>query len=281
MIRRAAFAVVLCLSAAAFADGDQPKAPAAKPAPAAKEDTPSGFKATVSLDNGRALSGVVRVTGSFERRDEKAGWVACGKDDAGACVRLWYVSGGEGYLVIEAKHIKSVEDRGVLSDADIKKIAGDSEAAGKRADAEREKLKKEREAKAKAAAEAPKAETPEEAARKAAATAAEERAAELLAKFPPKDWTAERRDEIKHRELILKLMPTPEEREFVANFDEWSKAAAAAAAKEIADKKDAEKKAGEKPDGKKPDEKKPEGKKDEHKNDDEKKDDGKKGDDHK
>jgi hypothetical protein len=266
MIRRAALAVVLSLSAAAFADGDQPKAPAAKAAPAAKDaDAPSGFKATVTLNNGRSLSGVVRVAGSWERHDEKAGWVACGKDDAGASVRLWYVSGGDGFLVIAAKSVKSVEDLGALDAADLKKIAAESDAAGRRADAERDQLRKEREAKRlaaeKAAAAAPKPLTPEEVAKKAALDAWDKRAAELLVKFPPKDWNVERRDEINRRALIMKLMPSKEEREFVDNFADWSKAAAAAAAKEVADKKDAEKAAGDKPVEKKDDDSKGGGKK--------------------
>jgi hypothetical protein len=281
MIRRAAFAVVLSLSAAAFADGgDQPKAPPAPPAPPAapaakpaapakekEEDKPTGFKATVKLANGHSLSGVVRVAGSWERHDEKAGWTACGKDDAGACVRLWYVAGGDGYMVVPAKNVQEIENDGALDDADLKKIAGDAAAAEKRAESERETLRKQREARRaaeeKAAAEAAKPKTPEELAKEAA----DKRAAELLAKFPPKDWGPERRDEINHRALVMKVMPTKEEREFLDNYAEWSKAAAAAAAKEIADKKDAEKAGGDKPAEKKDESKKDDGGKSEPKKD--------------
>jgi hypothetical protein len=248
MMRRAALALVLVLTSAAFAEGDDPKAPAAPAAPLAKEaDKPSGTHAKVVLNNGRSISGVIRAEGSWERLDAKAGWVACGKDDAGASVRLWYAFGGEGFMVIAAKDTKALE----LGDAvDPNKLSKDIADAEKRATEERERVRKDLAIKkaewAKQAAMAPKPLTPEQARLKALADAADARGAELLAKFPRKDWSAERRDEINRRALIMKLMPTADEREFLDNFDDWARAAAAEAAKEVADKADAEKKAAEK-----------------------------------
>lgn len=48
---------------------------------------------------------------------------------------------------------------------------------------------------------------------------------ELLKKFPPEDgWGKEKLENIKWRQVILGLFPSPEEKEFIEAFDEWEKA---------------------------------------------------------
>jgi hypothetical protein len=48
---------------------------------------------------------------------------------------------------------------------------------------------------------------------------------ELLKKFPPEDgWGKEKLEDIKWRQIILSLFPSPEEKEFIEAFDEWEKA---------------------------------------------------------
>ena len=48
---------------------------------------------------------------------------------------------------------------------------------------------------------------------------------ELLKKFPPEDgWGKEKLEDIKWRQVILSLFPSPEEKEFIEAFDEWEKA---------------------------------------------------------
>lgn len=48
---------------------------------------------------------------------------------------------------------------------------------------------------------------------------------ELLKKFPSEDgWGKEKLENIKWRQVILGLFPSPEEKEFIEAFDEWEKA---------------------------------------------------------
>ena len=47
----------------------------------------------------------------------------------------------------------------------------------------------------------------------------------MLKKFPPEDgWGKEKLENIKWRQVILGLFPSPEEKEFIEAFDEWEKA---------------------------------------------------------
>ena len=231
MIRCTSLALILCLVGVARAgDGDAP----AKAPPAPRQDAsgaPAGFKASLKLRNGRTMSGVVRVAGVWEREDVKTGWTACGKDERGACVRLWYVRGNDGFMVIAATQVESVENLGAMEASDVKKLAEGASADAKRAQDERDRLRKERDVRraAEAAAEATTAPSDPNAAKKAAEAAARAKAdAALLAKFPPAQWTPERRDLIEHRRRVLHINPTAEERDYVANYDAWLMAAAAA-----------------------------------------------------
>ncbi len=234
MFRSIALAFALGVSSAAYAaEGDEPAGPPAE-APAAKpaEKADEAFKARVKLGNGRSVTGVVKVAGSWERRDAKTGWTACGKDDPGACVRIWNVSGRAGFVTLPAKDVASIENDGALDADGLKKIADDAAAADKRAADAGEKQRKARQDRRAAETAAAEKAVGEAVAKQQAATD-EARAkvdSDLLAKFPPEEWSAERRDEIGHRELIMKLMPTDKEREFVANYDAWARAAAAAKA---------------------------------------------------
>ena len=241
MIRRSLAALVLVFSVAAAASGgdDAPVAPAAPPA-AKPAPARGGFTCRLQLHNGRTVSGVVREDGMWERRDAKQGWVACGKDDPGASVRLSYVGGREGSMVVSAKDVKSAENLGPLEAADLDKITQAATAAEAQAQKERDLLRRRSQERrvAEAAAQVAKVKEAAAAAEAAEAAAKAKVDADLLAKFPPKEWSAERRDAIGKRRLLLHINPNDLEQAFLDNYEAWSRAALAAMAAEVKDLKD-------------------------------------------
>ena len=104
MSRTAAFVLAVLLSAAPVLAQDAP-------APAAKSDQGgSGDVVRVTLTNGRTMDGTLRAEGGWERLDPKSGWTKCGKDEAGASLRLWRGSGeNAACMTLGAAEVKSVE----------------------------------------------------------------------------------------------------------------------------------------------------------------------------
>jgi hypothetical protein len=234
MFRKAAFVLAVALSAA-------PALAQEAPAPVAKSADSGGGSVRVALTNGRSVDGTLRVEGGWERLDPKTGWTKCAKGDAGASLRLWRGSGSSAYCItLTAEEVKSFENAPADSSGPNTGVAdADTE---KRRSEEAARARKARDARFAAAAAAAKQKADDEAARKQAAEEAERAKADaaLLHKFPPPAWSAERIKEIERRQLIMKLMPTAEEREFIAVFPAWSRAAAAAEARAAAEKKAAE-----------------------------------------
>ena len=236
MFRNAAFVLAVVLAGA-------PALAQEAPAPVAKPAESGGDAVRVTLTNGRTMDGTLRVEGGWERLDPKTGWTKCAKDEAGASLRLWRGSGSNAFCItLTANDVKSFEaapagtagpDTGV-ADADTEKRRSEEAARARKA----------RDARFAAAAAAAKQKADDEAARKQAAEEAARAKADaaLLAKFPPPAWSAERIKEIEKRQLLMDLMPTAEEREFIAVFPAWSHAAAAAEAKAAAEKHAAEEK---------------------------------------
>lgn len=210
--------------------------PVPKPAADGAGDAAKPFKAVVKLKSGGQLTGTVASSNVWERLDPQRGWVPCERTDAGASVRVVGMGGGQqGTIVIDAKLVENVENLGPVTEADLKRAEADAAAAAKRAGVERERLKKEAEIKrqARAVEEARKAEQDAER-KKAEEEAARIRAdEELLKKFPPGEkWHAKTIEEVERRALILHVMPTDEEREFMRVYPEWSRALAAKKAAE-------------------------------------------------
>jgi hypothetical protein len=233
MSRTAAFVLAVVLCAAPVLAQDAP-APAAKPA-----DDGGGDAVRVTLTNGRTMDGTLRVDGGWERLDPKTGWTKCGRDEAGASLRLWRGTGeNAACLTLRAGEVKAFDK---TASGGVDTGVADAETEAKRS-AEAARSRAARDARLAAAAAAAKQKKDDEAARKKAKED-EERAkadAALLAKFPPPDWSAERIKEIERRQLLMDLMPTPQEREFVVVFPAWSRAVAAAEARAAAEKQAAE-----------------------------------------
>ena len=239
MFRHAAFVLAVALASVPALAQDAP-VEVAKPAEDAK---PAGSGVRVTLVNGRTIDGDLRAEGGWERLDPKTGWTKCDKADAGASLRVWRGSGESAYCItLRAEEVKSFE--AAPSDAAKPNTGvGDAETETRRSE-EAARARKARDARFAAAAAAAKKKTDDEAARKKAAEDAERARIEaaLLAKFPPPAWSAERVKEIQRRELIMDLMPTADEREFIAVYPAWARAVATAEAKAEAEKRAAEEK---------------------------------------
>lgn len=238
MFRTPAFVLAVVLCAVPVLAQDAP-APAAKSA----DDGGGGTAVRVTLTNGRTVDGTLRVEGGWERLDPKSGWTKCGKDDAGASLRIWRGSGANAAcMTFEAAEVKSF-DKAEAGSAGPDTGVADADTEAKRS-AEAARARAARDARFAAAAAAAKKKADDDAARKKAHEEEEQAKADaaLLAKFPPPAWSAERIKEIEKRKLLMDLMPTAEEREFVAVFPAWSRALASAEARKAAEAKAAEEK---------------------------------------
>src|SRR5262245_37534999 len=104
MFRHAAFLLAVALSAAPALAQDAP-------APAAQSDGGGGTSVRVTRTNGRTMDGDLRVDGGWERLDPKSGWTKCGKDEAGASLRVWRGSGASAYCItLRAEEVKGFEN---------------------------------------------------------------------------------------------------------------------------------------------------------------------------
>lgn len=239
MFRHAAFVLAVALASVPALAQDAP-VEVKKPAGDAQ---PAGSGVRVTLVNGRTVDGELRVEGGWERHDEKSGWTKCDKADAGASLRLWRGSGASAYCItLSAEEVKSFE-AAASGAAKADTGVGDAETEARRSE-EAARARKARDARFAAAAAAAKKKADDEAARKKAAEDAERARIEaaLLAKFPPPAWSAERVKEIERRQLILDLMPTADEREFIAVYPAWARAVASAEARAEMEKRAAEEK---------------------------------------
>jgi hypothetical protein len=267
-MNKLAVSVVLALAASAsFAEDDKsgpaqppvepkkdeapaaPSAPPAPPAPPAAPEEPivpvRGTRYKVTMKTGRTLFGVVVAEKVFERREGLI-WNTAEKAAPGAGVRLFFVKDQEGFVFVTSRDLRNAERIGDVTIEEGKVLAQQHIVGARRADEERDRIRKDRAAKeeaakAKAAAEADQskatadgAKTPTPAAPGAAAApaapSAEDQIARytaLLMKFPPGRYTPDTPKDIEKRRVVMDLFPTDEEKQFLAVFAEWSKAYAA------------------------------------------------------
>lgn len=220
------------------------KAPVPEQPPAEKVELKpvTGEKVWVRLKNGDVINGVAK--GQTVEVHQGARYVkAKSKDDPGAGIRVWYVSGMNGFMFFPYNTVEKVEFQGQLTEDEGIEIARLIEYEQRRSERERirvaqelEAKRLEREAKKKAEEEAATGEGGEEVA--AASTKPgkgeakddgktetdAERAAkirELLKRFPPEKWKPSRLAEIKDRQLILNIYPSEEDKAFMQNYDLW------------------------------------------------------------
>lgn len=238
MTRRTNATLAIALAVAFAAPALAQEAPKQEPAQDAAAAQPRRF-VTVKYVHGGSVRGVVEAGVLWEKRDAEGKWVPAKAGERGACLRVAYIDGVDGSVVLAAERIKEVVVDGPCTDADLDKIrdgiaASAARAAeARRAAAEKRAADEKRAAEERAAAEKAKAETPAPKADGAAPAdkpadtvdpATRKRWTDLLVKYPPTKWTPETPDEIQRRFIVRHLPATKEEREFLAVFEEWKPA---------------------------------------------------------
>jgi hypothetical protein len=248
MIRRTLVPLAVFALAATTSNSlaqDPPKQEAPKQDAVAAVDAPRRF-VTVKYVSGGSVRGVLEKGVLWERRDAQGAWVAANAGERGASLRLQYVNGVDGSMVIAGERVKEVVVDGPFTDEHLAKTRDEIAAAGAKAADDRRIAAEKRAAEARAAAE--KAKAPPAPATKPGETppgpppaadappaadsppvdtldaATRRRRTELLAKYPPAKWTLETPAEIQKRFIVRHLPATKEEREFIAVFAEWEPA---------------------------------------------------------
>lgn len=245
-------------------DGMGGKASGGDEAPKPKVEEPKaeikGNRYRVTLKSGAKIVGLLPQGVIWEKPDELGEYVTTTETEKGAGLRLNWVLGMEGELFVPKRDIAEVTDLGALTPEQRLAIEQGKIAADRKRLEERERINREELAKIAAAAKAEEArkkgakgggkdegdakdsDTTKKADKEAKAR---KRGEELLAKFPPSDWGADRIKEIKKRSVVNGIYPDADEQEFIDNFDLWKEALArkekeeAEAEKEKSEKKDA------------------------------------------
>lgn len=198
----------------------------------------TGEKVRVRIRPGVEMSGVVKER-QYEVFKENRYIPVDDPETPGAGLRVYFVTGLNGFLFVRADQIIEVTFSGALTREEGLKLAEGLEAEKRRAVEEKALAAAEmqrRRAAAKAAREkagdgAGASETPGRPPRAAGGApgkpvdmSASEKALkirELLIRFPPEDWKPSRLDEIKRRAIVLDIFPNEEESAFIDNYDLW------------------------------------------------------------
>lgn len=189
-----------------------------------------GDRVTLRLHTGASFEGVVkgRRAEVLEGRHYRP---ATSPDERGAGIRVHYTWGLNGYIFIRYAEIKKITFGSALTAEEGDRIARGVEENRQRAAEERILVREElarrkaaRLAKERGEEEVPKEEVAKDGETAEPAKVDEERATrikDLLVKFPPDKWKPDRIDELRRRALIMDVLPGPEEREFLSNYDLW------------------------------------------------------------
>lgn len=226
----------------------------------------SHVRVSLRLKNGNKLGGVVK-DGRLVERVDGLRFVDAHANEVGAGIRLWYSGGGRDYVFVPFADLADYQVLERLSQKQLEQFESEMQMAEDQREARlRDEAARQTEAaKAAAAAEsaggvanpapgqepapvAPatkkragrksKEELEAEAAAKDKVAAAEAEQTQkkawyaLLQEYPPAEgWSADKRDEIARRRVVVGANPSEKERRFVEVFAEWQKACAYFAAK--------------------------------------------------
>jgi hypothetical protein len=182
---------------------------------------------TVYLRTTAKIDGIVR--GGFERLSGGSFQPATIDDGPNVGYRIWYTSGTNGFIFVRHRDIVRIENRGVVTDEQrrrleetLRQLREAAQRSREEARLQLEGLRERQEAEEKAEEETGQDEVAqrakveeEEAARKREA---------LLERFPPTEWKPERRDQIRQNQVILGLAPSPRENEWLESYDSWKPA---------------------------------------------------------
>jgi hypothetical protein len=167
---------------------------------------PRDVRVRVTLDNGTRLEGIVRDGAMYERIVDGQFVRTSSAEVPGAGFRLWQMNDSAGFFFVKYADVRDFKEIGPADAA--------SEAAADR-DAMDKKL----------AGKDGKSKPPDTGALKKQAPPPTDEGAALLKKFPPQSgWTPDKKDQIQKRELVIGAFPSPEEKEWLDNYDKWRQA---------------------------------------------------------
>ena len=223
----------------AFGEPARGASPAEDPIP---EDSPASRAGTldthvdvkrnrfrIKMTHGAQIEGVLASGVKWERLDEFGEYEECKETEKGAGLRLSYVLGMEGDILILRKDIADIRDLGALTDEEQRAIRDKVIAARKKVIEQREKalredLRRMAEEAKQADARARDSEAKDKAKDKATEEETIKRGDDLLKKFPPEEWSEKRMKDILQREIVSGIFRNAEEREFIDNFKAWQAA---------------------------------------------------------
>lgn len=185
-----------------------------------------GNRFRIKMTHGAQIEGVLATGVKWERVDERGEYSECKETDKGAGLRLSYVLGMEGDILILRKDIADIRDLGALTDEETRAIRDKVIAARRKVIEQREKtlredLKRMAEEQKQADARAGQTEGQRKAKEKEAEEVEAKRGDELLKKFPPEEWSEQRMKDILQREIVNGIFRNAQEREFIDNFKAW------------------------------------------------------------
>ena len=239
--RATPFVLAVLLAAPAALAFEEPRGssaaedPIPEEAPSAKGGTldtvvdVKGNRFRIKLTHGAQIEGVLASGVKWERLDEFGEYEECKETEKGAGLRLGYVLGMEGDILILRKDIADIRDLGALTDDEQRAIRDKVIAARKKVIEQREKalreeLKRMAEEAKQADARAKDTEAQSKAKEKVSEQETIKKGDDLLKRFPPEEWSEKRMKDILQREIVSGIFRNAEEREFIDNFKAWQAA---------------------------------------------------------
>jgi hypothetical protein len=143
--------------------------------------------------------------------------------------RIWYSSGTNGFIFVRHLDIVQIENRGPVTSEQQKRLDETLKALKEAAEASRAQARRdleslrERQKAAKVAEEEAEKSSKEEAATRARDEKAAKRT-KLLERFPPTEWTPERKDKIRENMVVRGTAPSADENAWLEVYDEWKEA---------------------------------------------------------
>ncbi len=209
-------------------------------APAAAEEEEGDLHVTLHLNTGAKIKGIVRS--GLELLEKGSFRPATDKDDPRVGYRLWYSTGTNGFIFVPHRDIVRIEKRGPVTSEQRKqleealaRLKGLAQKGRKKASEDLVSLKERQ--KAAIVEEKASEKSKEDGAKRAKEDEGAKKRKALLERFPPADWTPERRAEIKRNQRVLGLAPSAEERDWLDSYDAWKQAVDLAKKEKEAEKK--------------------------------------------
>jgi hypothetical protein len=211
-------------------------------------ETENDLYVTVHLRSGARLEGIMR--GGMEVLKNGKFRPVKGEVTKNTGHRIWHSTGTNGFIFVSHLDIVRIENRGPVTSEQQKGLEATLKALRDAAAASRAQARKDLAAlrerhKAEKVAEEVGEKDAVEVARKRAEEEKASKREQILERFPPAEWTPERREQIRANLTIRGVAPSADENAWIEAYDEWKEAYDAWMKAE--EKKKAEEKAEKKP----------------------------------